>query len=197
MDRISDSGSDGLGSNPDGSTKNAFIGIYRPYRGKKTGKVLHKTLPVLILWCFKSLAVPRETIDIEHMIWKGRIPCTPAGRTMRHAGAILSTLYAAGQSGQSSGNLVPWKRFRRNQMNSAKCFVPRKRFIRDKTAILRTNMPLADTTFPWEPGKLTSLEYVNNPEHAKWISFWADYLPRSCIFIKFTGARIKSDNDRQ
>lgn len=66
-----------------------------------------------------------------------------------------------------------------------------------RTAILRTNMPLADTTFPWEPGKLTSLEYVNNPEHAKWISFWADYLPRSCIFIKFTGARKKSDNDRQ
>lgn len=30
-----------------------------------------------------SLAVPRETIDIEHMIWKGRVPCTPAGRTMR------------------------------------------------------------------------------------------------------------------
>lgn len=30
-----------------------------------------------------SLAVPRETIDIEHMIWKGRIPCTPAGRIMR------------------------------------------------------------------------------------------------------------------
>ena len=46
MDRISDSGSDGLGSNPDGSTKNAFIGIYRPYRGKNTGKVLQKTLPV-------------------------------------------------------------------------------------------------------------------------------------------------------
>lgn len=34
MDRISDSGSDGLGSNPDGSTKNAFIGIYRPYRAR-------------------------------------------------------------------------------------------------------------------------------------------------------------------
>lgn len=30
-----------------------------------------------------SLAVARETIDLEHMIWKGRIPCTPAGRTMR------------------------------------------------------------------------------------------------------------------
>ena len=49
MDRISDSGSDGLGSNPDGSTKNAFIGIYRPYRGKNTGKGLKKTLPVRIL----------------------------------------------------------------------------------------------------------------------------------------------------
>lgn len=48
MDRISDSGSDGLGSNPDGSTKNAFIGIYRPYRGKKRGKVLQKTLPVFL-----------------------------------------------------------------------------------------------------------------------------------------------------
>lgn len=84
MDRISDSGSDGLGSNPDGSTKNAFIGIYRPYRGKKRGKVLQKTLPLFfILCCFMSLAVPRETIDIEHMIWKGRIPCTPAGRIMR------------------------------------------------------------------------------------------------------------------
>ena len=35
-----------------------------------------------------------------------------------------------------------------------------------RTSILRTNMPLADTTFPWEPGKLTSLEYVKNPEHA-------------------------------
>ena len=65
MDRISDSGSDGLGSNPDGSTKNAFIGIYRPYRGKNTGKVLQKTLPVLILWCSKSLAVARETYDRE------------------------------------------------------------------------------------------------------------------------------------
>lgn len=42
MDRISDSGSDGLGSNPDGSTKNAFVGIYRPYNGK----VLQKTLPL-------------------------------------------------------------------------------------------------------------------------------------------------------
>lgn len=65
MDRISDSGSDGLGSNPDGSTKNAFVGIYRPYRGKKRGKVLQKTLPVLILWCFMSLAVARETIDLS------------------------------------------------------------------------------------------------------------------------------------
>lgn len=84
MDRISDSGSDGLGSNPDGSTKNAFIGIYRPYSGKNTGKVLQKTLPLFfILCCFMSLAVTREIIDIEHMIWKGRIPCTPAGRTMR------------------------------------------------------------------------------------------------------------------
>lgn len=46
MDRISDSGSDGLGSNPDGSTKNAFVGIYRPYSGKNTGMVLQKTLPV-------------------------------------------------------------------------------------------------------------------------------------------------------
>ena len=46
MDRISDSGSDGLGSNPDGSTKNAFVGIYRPYSGKNTGKGLKKTLPV-------------------------------------------------------------------------------------------------------------------------------------------------------
>ena len=53
MDRISDSGSDGLGSNPDGSTKNAFVGIYRPYRGKKTGKVLQKTLPVF-LFCVVS-----------------------------------------------------------------------------------------------------------------------------------------------
>lgn len=30
-----------------------------------------------------SLDVARGTIDLEHMIWKGRIPCTPAGRTMR------------------------------------------------------------------------------------------------------------------
>ena len=65
MDRISDSGSDGLGSNPDGSTKNAFIGIYRPYRGKKRGKVLQKTLPVFILWRFMSSAMARETIDIK------------------------------------------------------------------------------------------------------------------------------------
>ena len=70
MDRISDSGSDGLGSNPDGSTKNAFIGIYRPYRGRKRGKVLQKTLPVRILCCFMSLAVPRETMDIKHMLGK-------------------------------------------------------------------------------------------------------------------------------
>lgn len=53
MDRISDSGSDGLGSNPDGSTKNAFVGIYRPYNGKKRGKVLQKTLP-LFLFCVVS-----------------------------------------------------------------------------------------------------------------------------------------------
>lgn len=52
MDRISDSGSDGLGSNPDGSTKNAFVGIYWPYRGKKTGKVLQKTLPVFYFVMF-------------------------------------------------------------------------------------------------------------------------------------------------
>ena len=52
MDRISDSGSDGLGSNPDGSTKNAFIGIYRPYRGKKRGKVLQKTLPLFYFVLF-------------------------------------------------------------------------------------------------------------------------------------------------
>ena len=70
MDRISDSGSDGLGSNPDGSTKNAFIGIYRPYRGRKRGKVLQKTLPVRILCCFMILAVPRETMDIKHMLGK-------------------------------------------------------------------------------------------------------------------------------
>ena len=38
MDRISDSGSDGLGSNPDGSTKNAFVGIYRPYRARKQAR---------------------------------------------------------------------------------------------------------------------------------------------------------------
>ena len=57
MDRISDSGSDGLGSNPDGSTKNAFIGIYRPYSGKNTGKVLQKTLPVF-LFCVVSLVWP-------------------------------------------------------------------------------------------------------------------------------------------
>lgn len=49
MDRISDSGSDGLGSNPDGSTKNAFVGVYWPYRGK----VLQKTLP-LFLFCVVS-----------------------------------------------------------------------------------------------------------------------------------------------
>ncbi len=61
MDRISDSGSDGLGSNPDGSTKNAFVGIYRPYNGKKRGKVLQKALPFfLILCCFMSLGVTRE-----------------------------------------------------------------------------------------------------------------------------------------
>lgn len=147
MDRISDSGSDGLGSNPDGSTKNAFIGIYRPYRGKKRGKVLQKTLPVRILWCFMSLAVARETIDIKHMLGKWRIPCTAAGRTMRTGTprwVILSTLYAAGQSGQSSGNLVPRKRFRWNQMNSAKCSVPRKRFIRDKTALTRRRSEICE-----------------------------------------------------
>lgn len=44
MDRISDSGSDGLGSNPDGSTKNAFVGSYRPYRGKKRGQGFAKDL---------------------------------------------------------------------------------------------------------------------------------------------------------
>lgn len=55
MDRISDSGSDGLGSNPDGSTKNAFIGIYRPYRGKKRGKVLQKTLPLFYFVLFHEL----------------------------------------------------------------------------------------------------------------------------------------------
>lgn len=44
MDRISDSGSDGLGSNPDGSTKNAFVGIYKPYRGKKRGQGFAKDL---------------------------------------------------------------------------------------------------------------------------------------------------------
>ena len=49
MDRISDSGSDGLGSNPDGSTKNAFVGIHRAY----SGKVLQKTLP-LFLFCVVS-----------------------------------------------------------------------------------------------------------------------------------------------
>lgn len=38
MDRISDSGSDGLGSNPDGSTKNAFVGVYRPYRARKEAR---------------------------------------------------------------------------------------------------------------------------------------------------------------
>ena len=53
MDRISDSGSDGLGSNPDGSTKNAFVGVYRPYNSKKRGKVLHKTLS-LFLFCVVS-----------------------------------------------------------------------------------------------------------------------------------------------
>lgn len=149
MDRISDSGSDGLGSNPDGSTKNAFIGIYRPYRGKYTGKVLQKTLPVRILWCFMSLAVPRETIDIEHMIWYGkegshvRLPVGPCG-PVRPVGAILSTSYAAGQSGQFSGNLVPRKRFRWNQMNSAKCFVPRKRFIWNKTALTRRRSEICE-----------------------------------------------------
>lgn len=94
-----------------------------------------------------SLAVPRETIDIEHMIWKGRIPCTPAGRTMRTGTprwVILSTLHAAGQSGQSSGNLVPRKRFRQNQMNFAKCFVPRKRFIRDKAALTRRRSEICE-----------------------------------------------------
>lgn len=70
MDRISDSGSDGLGSNPDGSTKNAFVGVYRPYSGKKRGKVLQKTLPLFILCCFMSLAVPRENMDIKHMLGK-------------------------------------------------------------------------------------------------------------------------------
>lgn len=70
MDRISDSGSDGLGSNPDGSTKNALIGIYRPYRGKNTGKVLKKTLPVRVLCCYMSLAAPRETMDIKHTLGK-------------------------------------------------------------------------------------------------------------------------------
>ena len=53
MDRISDSGSDGLGSNPDGSTKNAFVGAYRPYNGVKKGKVLQKTLP-FFLFCVVS-----------------------------------------------------------------------------------------------------------------------------------------------
>lgn len=57
MDRISDSGSDGLGSNPDGSTKNAFVGIYRPYRGKKTGKVLKKTLPFFYTVCQICMSV--------------------------------------------------------------------------------------------------------------------------------------------
>lgn len=66
MDRISDSGSDGLGSNPDGSTKNAFVGSYRPYRGKKRGQGFAKDLaPFLILFCFMSLATPRETIDLS------------------------------------------------------------------------------------------------------------------------------------
>lgn len=77
-------------------------------------------------------------------------PCGP----VRHAGAILSTSCAAGQSRKSSYNSVPRKRFRQNQMYFATCFVPqkrfkshqmdlsgrfvpRKRFIQDKTALQR------------------------------------------------------------
>lgn len=65
MDRISDSGSDGLGSNPDGSTKNAFVGVYRPYRARKEARFCRRPCLFSYFVLFHEFGGDPGTIDIK------------------------------------------------------------------------------------------------------------------------------------
>ena len=141
MDRISDSGSDGLGSNPDGST--TTVKIFSPDEMNRQGFAEDLACFCFVVFQEFGRDLRNHRYQNGHEGFHVHLPVGPCG-PVRHAGDILSTSCAPCQSGQSSGNSVPRKRFRRNRMNLAKSFVPRKRFIRDKTARTRRRSEICE-----------------------------------------------------